>query len=85
MHDSLLFEKMYKTVRELCEIHSIRRVNEIKLAVSMDSHLDGPHMLGHFMERDNTLFGDWTNVIVEKRDIERLTAVVESIDGEKDE
>jgi len=85
MHDSLLFEKTYQTVRELCESHSIKKVNEIKMTVSLDSHVDGPHMLSHFMERDSSLFGDWTNVIVEKHDIERLTAIVESIDGEKDE
>lgn len=85
MHDSLLFEKTYQTVRELCESHSIMKVNEIKMTVSMDSHVDGPHMLRHFIERDNILFGDWTNVVVEKREIERLTAIVKSIDGEKDE
>ncbi|MGI5849728.1 MAG: hypothetical protein ACOX8Q_06655 [Christensenellales bacterium] len=85
MHDSLLFEKTYQTVREQCESHSIKKVNEIKMAVSMDSHIDGPHMLSHFIERDNTLFGEWTNVIVKKRDIEKLIAVVESIGGEKDE
>ena len=85
MHDSLLFEKTYQTVLKLCKSHSIKKVNEIKMTVSMDSHVDGPHMLRHFMERDNILFGDWTNVVVEKRDIEKLTAIVESIDGEKDE
>lgn len=85
VHDSLLFEKTYQTVRELCKNNSIKKVNEIKLIVSMDSHVDGPHMLSHFIERDNTLFGDWANVIVEKRDIEKLTAVIESIDGEKDD
>lgn len=85
MHDSLLFEKTYQTVRELCENNLIKKVNEIKLIVSMESHVDGPHMLSHFIERDNTLFGDWTNVIVEKRGIEKLTAVVETIDGEKDD
>lgn len=85
MHDSLLFEKTYNTVHELCENNSIKKVNEIKLIVSMDSHVDGPHMLSHFIERDNILFGDWTNVIVEKCDIEKLTAVIERIDGEKDD
>lgn len=84
MHDSLLFEKTYQTVSELCEINAIKKVNEIKMIVSMDSHVDAPHMLRHFIERDNALFGDWTNVIVEKREIEKLTAVVESIDGEMD-
>lgn len=85
MHDSLLFEKTYQTVRELCENNAIKKVNEIKMTVSMDSHVDGSHMLSHFMEHDSSLFGDWTEVIIEKRDIERLTAVVESINGEKDE
>ena len=83
MHDSLLFEKTYQTVLKLCESHSIKKVNEIKMTVSIDSHVDGSHMQRHFIERENTLFGDWTNVVVEKRDIEKLTAVVESIDGEK--
>ena len=85
MHDSLLIEKTYQTVWELCQSHSIKKVNEIKMTVSMDSHMDGPHMLNHFMERDNNLFGDWTNLIVQKLEIGILTAVVESIDGEKDE
>ena len=85
MHDSVLFEKTYRTVCELCESNAVKKVNEIKMIVSMDSHVDGPHMLEHFIERDNILFGDWTDVIVEKRDIEKLTAVIESIDGEKDE
>ena len=85
MHDSLLFEKTYRTVRELCENNAIKRVNEIKLSVSMDSHADGPHMLKHFIERDNTLFNNRTHVIVQKRDITKLTVVIESIDGETDE
>lgn len=84
MHDSLLFEKTYQTVRELCENNAIKKVNEIKMAVSLDSHVNGPHILSHFIERDNALFGGWTTVVVEKRDIEKLTAVVQSIDGEKE-
>ena len=85
MHDSLLFEKTYRAVRELCEGHAIKKVNQIKLIVSMDSHVDGPHMLGHFMDHDDSLFGDWTNIIVEKRDTEKLTMLIESIDGERNE
>lgn len=82
MHDSLLFEKTYQAVYELSKHNSIRRVSEVKIIVSMDSHFDSPHMLGHLIERDNILFGDWTNVIVEKRDIEKLTALIENIIGE---
>ena len=85
MHDSLLFEKTYQTVRELCENNAIKKVNEIKMTVSMDSHMDGLHMLRHFVERDSMLFGEWTNVTIEKRNINSLTAVIESIDGEKED
>lgn len=85
MHDSLLLEKTYQTVCELCERNSIRKVNEVKMIVSIDSHMDGAHMLGHLMERNNTMFGDWTNVIIKKRDIEKMTTVIESITGEEDE
>lgn len=85
MHDSLLFEKTYRAVRDLCENHAIKKVNQIKLIVSMDSHMDGPHLLRHMMDRDDALFGDWTNIIVEKGDTETQTMVVESINGEKDD
>ncbi len=85
MHDSLLVEKTYRAVRDLCESHAIKKVIQIKLIVSMDSHVNGPHMLGHFMDRDDALFGDWTNIIIEKRDTKKLTMVIESIDGERDE
>ena len=51
----------------------------------MDSHADGLHLLRHFTDRDDALFGDWTNIIIEKRDTKKLTMVIESIDGERDE
>jgi transcriptional regulator NrdR family protein len=85
MHDTFLIEKLYNSISELCKSNMIKKINEIKLIVSLDSHVTGQHMLEHLMERDSTLFGDWTCVYIEKQDIEKLTAMVESINGETDE
>ena len=63
----------------------LKKVNQITLTVSMDSPADGPCLLRYFMEHDDTSFGDWTNIIVEKGDTDTLTMVVESINGERDE
>lgn len=83
MHDSLLLEKTYQTVRSLCVPHAIQKINEITLLVSRDSHLEPAHMLAHLIERDSTLFGDWTTVTIQKGDIEKLTLMVLHIDGEQ--
>lgn len=83
MHDSLLLEKTYQAVLALCAPYAIQKINEITLLVSQDSHLEPTHMLAHLIERDNTLFGDWTTVIIQKGDIEKLTLMVLHIDGEQ--
>lgn len=85
MHDTFLIEKLYNSISRLCNSNMIKKVDEIKIIVSLDSHVTGEHMLEHLMERDSTLFGNWTCVNIKKQDIEKLTAVVESINGETDE
>ncbi len=83
MHDSFLIEKIYQAALTLCEKNSISKVLEISLLVSVSSHIEPEHLLSHLIERDNRLFGDWTEVIVEKSaNVEELQAVVNTLCGE---
>ncbi|BAK97913.1 hypothetical protein OBV_07150 [Oscillibacter valericigenes Sjm18-20] len=82
MHDTHLIEKIYESIAALCSQNGITRVNGIEIEVDEGSHIEGPHLLSHLMDRDNVMFGDWTRVHVEHKPYEKLTAVIKSIDGD---
>ncbi len=85
MHDTHLIEKIYESVAELCRQNFIVKVNNLDIEVDEGSHINGPHLLDHLIDRDSSLFGDWTNIEVKYRPFEKLTAVITSIDGESSE
>lgn len=85
MHDTHLIEKIYESIAEICRQNSIIKVNELAIEVDEGSHITGVHLLSHLSDRDSSLFGAWTNVHVEYRPFEKLTAVITSIDGESSE
>lgn len=82
MHDTHLIEKIYESIAALCSKNGITRVNGIEIEVDEGSHIEGPHLLSHLMDRDSAMFGDWTSVHVEHKPYEKLTAVIKSIDGD---
>lgn len=82
MHDTHLIEKIYQSMVTLCEQNSIVKINEINIEVDKGSHIDGPHLLSHLKDRDSEMFGDWTEINVERKPYPKLTAVIKSIDGD---
>lgn len=36
----------------------------------------------HFSDRNNNVLGDWTEIIVEKKDVGKLNAIINSVEGE---
>lgn len=82
MHDTHLIEKIYQSIVALCRQNGIVKVNEIEIEVDEGSHIEGPHLLSHLIDRDSTMFGDWTTVHVELKPYEKLTAIIKSIDGD---
>lgn len=84
MHDTHLIEKIYGSISELCRLYTIIKVNGLTLELDKSSHIDAPLLLEHLIDRDSTLFGDWTHVIINYKPLEKLTAVITSIDGIRD-
>ena len=82
MHDTHLIEKIYQSIAALCKQNGIVKVNEIEIEVDEGSHIEGPHLLSHLMDRDNEMFGNWTSVHLERKPYEKLTAVIKKIDGD---
>lgn len=82
MHDTHLIEKIYQSIATLCRQNKISKVNVLEIEVDEGSHIEGPHLLSHLIDRDSTKFGDWTTVHVEHMLYEKLTAIIKSIDGD---
>jgi len=82
MHDTHLIEKIYQSIAALCRQSKIAKVNELEIEVDKGSHIEGPHLLSHLIDRDSAMFGDWTTVHIEHKPYEKLTAVIKSIDGD---
>ena len=82
MHDTHLIEKIYQSIAVLCKQNGIFKVNEIEIEVDEGSHIEGPHLLSHLMDRDSEMFGNWTSVNIQRKPYEKLTAVIKRIDGD---
>lgn len=82
MHDTFLNERIYEALSKLCQENKILKINKVSIAVNVDSHISETSLREHFSERNNSLLGNWTEIIVEKQDIGKLNAVIKSIEGE---
>jgi hypothetical protein len=85
VHDTHLIEKIYESIAEICRKNSIVKVNELHIEVDEGSHITEPLLLEHLRDRDNLLFGAWTDMHVDYQPFEKLTAVITSIEGESDD
>ncbi len=82
MHDTFLNERIYEALLELCKKNKILKLNKVNIVVNMDSHISENSLREYFGERNNKIFGNWTEIIVEKQDVGKLNAVIKSIEGE---
>lgn len=85
MHDTHMIEKLYQSIIEICDENSIEKVNEMTIEVDEGSHIESQHLLSHLIDRDNILFGNFTKLHIEKKPFDRLTAIIQSIDGDSRE
>jgi len=82
MHDTFLNERIYEALLKLCQENKVLKLNKVNIAVNLDSHISESSLREHFSERNNSLLGEWTEIIVEKQDVGKLNAVIKSIEGE---
>lgn len=82
MHDTFLKERIYEALLKLCSENRILKLNKVNISVNIDSHISANSLNEYFSERNSNLLGEWTEIIVEKQDVGRLNAVIESIEGE---
>lgn len=83
MHDTFLNHKLYEGIVKLCTEHKMTKLWKLTITVHINSHISQESIQEYFVERDNHLIGEWTEIAILKKDIEPLTAVIDQIDGEK--
>lgn len=82
MHDTFLNQNLYESIIGLCKENSIEKIIKLVITVHTNSHISENSIREHFTDRKSKLIGDWTNIVVNKKEIEPLTATIEQIDGE---
>lgn len=83
MHDTFLNQNLYDAIVRLCNENSISKIDHIIITVHTDSHICEESLREQFAESKNILIDDSTDITVQKKDIQRLTAFIEHIGGEK--
>ena len=82
MHDTFLLNRISEALIELCHKDRIIRITKLRIITNQDSHIQQGNLYEHLLENNKGLVGKWTEIIIDKQNIENLTAVIESIEGE---
>ena len=82
MHDTFLVKRLSESLGQLCKEKRIGKITKLKITTSKDSHIFPGNLIEHLMLDHNEEVGEWTELIIDKQDIDSLTAVIESIEGE---
>ncbi len=85
MHDTFLNQNLYDAIVKLCKDNGMEKITKLVITVHTHSHISEGSIREFFEDRKNKLMGAWTNIVVDKKEIEPLTATIEQIDGEKNE
>lgn len=83
MHDTFLNQNLYDAIVNLCKEHSITKINHLEITVHTNSHISEGSIRECFTDRNNSQIGEWTDILVHKKEVEPLTATIDKIDGEK--
>ena len=85
MHDTILLNKISEAVSQVCEASNIKKVNRLAVVVNHGSHVDEHSLYEHLQNTRGELIGEWTEIKLEREDIQHQTAILHSIQGEKGE
>lgn len=85
MHDTILLSKISEKLKTICVANNINKVNTFTVIVNHRSHVYSDNLYDHLQHTCGNLVGEWTKIDVQREDIQDQTAILKSIQGEKDE
>lgn len=85
MHDTFLMERIYEEMKRLCRKNNITKLELLVIGVNKESHLDRDEFYSYLDEKNDSIIGEWTEVLIKKEEIEENTAIIYSLIGERNE
>jgi len=82
MHDSFLLHKLAESLQRICDENSLKRIKELEIEVSADSHITSEDLREHLIEIIPLLVSKETEIRVRKTAIETQNAVIYMLKGE---
>lgn len=82
MHDTFLLKRISESLDRLCIENKLVRITKLKIITSKNSHISRENLLEQLTENNDRAVGAWTEIIIERQEVDSLTAVIESIEGE---
>jgi hypothetical protein len=82
MHDTFLLKRISESLGDLVKENRIDRVIKLQIVTNKKSHIHKDNLYEQLISDHNGVVGQWTEIIIDRQDIESLTAVIESIEGE---
>jgi Zn finger protein HypA/HybF involved in hydrogenase expression len=85
MHDTILLNKISSAVTQVCTVNKIKRINRLAVVVNHRSHVNENNLYEHLIAVSGELVGEWTELKIERDDLQDQTAILHSIQGEQSE
>jgi hypothetical protein len=82
MHDTFLLKRISESLDKLCIENKFVRITKLKIITSMDSHIFRENLMEQLSANNIGTVGAWTEIIIDRREVDSLTAVIESVEGE---
>lgn len=83
MHDTFLFKKISESLEEICRDKGINKITKVKITVNLNSHVTQESLMEELSNSIPDFIDEDLDLQVHTKDIEELTAYINSIEGRK--
>lgn len=82
MHDTFLFENIWDALKEISLNNNIEYITYLEVIVHTNSHVNNESLYNHLISKNSKLIDNNTVVLVKREEIEELTAIISSVEGD---
>ena len=82
MHDTFLLNRISESLIKLCNEDKIFRITKLRIITNHHSHIQESNLYEHLLRNTNGVVGEWTEIIIDRQDIENLTAIIDKVEGD---
>ena len=84
MKDTLLFDKISEELEILSRTNHLSKINNLVICVNHTSNVNEESLYKHLHHANKKMYGTWTNITIERDDLPNETAILKSMEGDKE-